>query len=162
MRQANVGTTIMAPEPGAEARSVSLRAAAPLPAWRRLPALAGCILLAGCATGPAGARIAIPTHMHSDDDFRLTRPAFTLSGGALVMEGAFCRRFNSTAMSPGRLLITGYNAKGERLFRRTQRISPLNPRTDDTCHYYTADLPATPAPSLIDARLIPYGGSAPP
>lgn len=130
---------------------------------RALASLIASALLTSCAAAvPVGAGALIEAHTHSDDDFRLTPPTTTFSAGAFVVEGALCRRFNSDALSPSRLLITGYDAAGKRLFRETQRVTPLNPRTDETCHTYRVRLPAGPAPSLIDIQMIPYGETAPP
>ena len=125
--------------------------------------LLGAALLGGCATEAAdGAPFAVPVRAESTADFRLTRPSVTLQAETSHLRGALCRRWNSDAWSPRRLLVTGYDAAHHEVFRTQIGIAPLLSRSDDSCHNFAANLPATPAPSEIEVRAIPYGEDAPP
>jgi hypothetical protein len=136
----------------------------PSPAGRgKLLAALTAALLTGCTNmqSPRTA-LSVATLAHGTEDFTLTKPAVSLSGGVLSVEGALCRRFNSIELSPHRILVVGYNPEGRQLFRLVARVAPLVVRSDCTCHRYGARIPNATAPSRIEVSLIPYGGDVPP
>ena len=120
-------------------------------------------LLFGCAT-PRDLEppVALLTKVQDTEDFQLTRPRATLEGDNIILEGALCRRYDSIALSPHRILVIGYDPAHHRLFQVIARLAPLIVRTDDTCHGYRAKLPASPKPSEVEVRAIPYGERTPP